>query len=64
MRSDPGCGRWDAGKDDTTKVKYYRHYAAGLYYRRWSGRWYLEINPTYHFTIDGRRDSGVRVGPC
>jgi hypothetical protein len=45
------------GKDDTTKVKYYRHYAAGLYFRRWSGQWYLEINPTYHFTIDGRRDS-------
>jgi hypothetical protein len=45
------------GMDDTTKVKYCRHYAAGLYFRRWSGRWYLEINPTYHFTIDGRRDS-------
>jgi len=45
------------GKDDTTKVKYCRHYAAGLYFRRWSDRWYLEINPTYHFTIDGRRDS-------
>lgn len=45
------------GKDDTTKVKYCRHYAAGLYFRRWSGQWYLEINPTYHFTVDGRRDS-------
>lgn len=31
--------------------------AAGLYFRRWAGQWYLEINPTYHFTIDGRRDS-------
>src|SRR6266542_2674050 len=45
------------GKDDTTKVSYYRHYAAGLYFCRWAGRWFLEINPTYHFTIDGRRDS-------
>ena len=24
---------------------------------RWAGQWFLEINPTYHFTIDGRRDS-------
>jgi hypothetical protein len=45
------------GRDDETKVRYCRHYAAGLYFRRWSGQWYLEINPTYHFTIDGRRDS-------
>jgi len=45
------------GKDDTTKVSYCRHYAVALYFRRWSDRWYLEINPTYHFTIDGRRDS-------
>ena len=45
------------GRDDATKVRYCRHYAAGLYFRRWAGQWYLEINPTYHFTIDGRRDS-------
>lgn len=45
------------GKDDTTKVSFCRHYAAALYFRRWSGRWFLEINPTYHFTIDGRRES-------
>jgi len=45
------------GKDDATKISYCRHYAAGLYFRHWSGRWFLEINPTYHFTIDGRRDS-------
>ncbi len=45
------------GKDDTTKIRYCPHYAAGLYFRRWSGPWFLEINPTYHFTIDGRRDS-------
>jgi hypothetical protein len=45
------------GKNDVTKVSFYRHYAARLYFRRWAGQWYLEINPTYHFTIDGRRDS-------
>ena len=45
------------GKDDATKIRYCRHYAAGLYFQRWAGQWYLEINPTYHFTIDGRRDS-------
>jgi hypothetical protein len=45
------------GRDDETKLRYCRHYAAGLYFRRWAGQWYLEINPTYHFTIDGRRDS-------
>lgn len=51
-----GAGRY-FGKDDTTKVSYCRHYAAALYFRCWSGRWFLEINPTYHFTIDGKRDS-------
>ncbi len=45
------------GKDDVTRVRFCRHYAAGLYFRRWAGQWFLEINPTYHFTIDGRRDS-------
>lgn len=45
------------GKDDESKARFYRHYAAGLYFRRWGGQWYLEINPTYHFTIDGRRES-------
>ncbi|WP_433733261.1 DUF4365 domain-containing protein [Nocardia sp. CA-129566] len=45
------------GKDDETKTRFCRHYAAGLYFRRWGGQWYLEINPTYHFTIDGHRES-------
>jgi hypothetical protein len=45
------------GGDDETKIRYCRHYAAGLYFRQWAEQWYLEINPTYHFTIDGRRDS-------
>jgi hypothetical protein len=45
------------GRVESTKVRYYRHNAAKLYFRRWAGQWYLEINPTYHFTIDGKRDS-------
>lgn len=45
------------GKDDETKISFCRHYAAGLYFREWAGQWFLEINPTYHFTIDGKRDS-------
>jgi hypothetical protein len=45
------------GKNDETKISFCRHYAAGLYFRRWGDQWFLEINPTYHFTIDGRRDS-------
>ncbi|WP_106398909.1 DUF4365 domain-containing protein [Actinocorallia populi] len=45
------------GKDDETKISFCRHYAAGLFFRRWGDQWYLEINPTYHFTIDGQRDS-------
>jgi hypothetical protein len=38
-------------------VRFCRHYAANLRFRYWDGNWYLEINPTYHFTIDGKRDS-------
>lgn len=45
------------GKDDETKVRYYRHYAADLFFKRWQGRWFLELNPEYHFTVDGHRDS-------
>jgi hypothetical protein len=45
------------GKDDLSRVRYCRHYAAGLSFKRWAGRWHLEINPDYHFTIDGKRDS-------
>jgi hypothetical protein len=45
------------GNDDATKVRYCRHYAADLFFKRFDGRWFLEINPDYHFTIDGKRDS-------
>jgi len=45
------------GKDDATKIRYCRHYAADLFFKRFDGCWFLEINPDYHFTIDGKRDS-------
>ncbi len=44
-------------RDDATKVRYCRHYAADLYFRRWVSEWFLEITPDYHFTLDGKRDS-------
>lgn len=36
-------------------IKYYRHSAFHDRFRRFDGRWYLEITPTYHFTSDGYR---------
>lgn len=41
-------------KKDPSKVAYYRHVACGTRFRRIEGRWYLEINPTYLYTSDGR----------
>lgn len=34
---------------------HYRHSAFYGHFVRYDGTWYLEINPTYHFTSDGRR---------
>jgi hypothetical protein len=42
---------------DENKVRYCRHHAAFLNFRQWDGHWYLEIDPTYHFTRDGERES-------
>lgn len=44
-------------RDDENKVRYCRHHAAFLNFRVWGGTWHLEINPTYHFTRDGERES-------
>ncbi|MHB1861789.1 MAG: DUF4365 domain-containing protein [Gemmatimonadaceae bacterium] len=35
------------------EVAYYRHSAFISRFRRYGGRWYVEIEPTYHFTSDG-----------
>lgn len=40
-------------KRDPDKTAYYRHCAFSGQFLRFDGRWYLEINPTYHYTFDG-----------
>lgn len=54
-----GSGRtvFEVYRDTENKVRYCRHYAAHLNFRQWDSEWYLEINPTYHFTRDGERES-------
>ena len=42
-----------AKKNDSSQVKYYRHNAFNGKFRRFEQGWYLEINPTYHYTSDG-----------
>jgi len=43
-------------KKDPTRVAYYRHSAfVGQFVRHDSDSWFLEIEPTYHFTFDGKR---------
>ena len=43
-------------EDDQKEVKHYRHYAADVRFVRIDDGWVAEINPTYHFTFDGKRD--------
>jgi hypothetical protein len=40
-------------KADPTHVAYYRHVGFERHFRRFGGKWYLEINPTYYYTMDG-----------
>lgn len=47
--------RWAKGDEHFTG---YRHDAAELAVRRLDGEWFLQINPTYLFTWDGRQLSG------
>lgn len=48
------------GKKDPTRIIYYRHLAFVPQFVRFSGEWYLEITPTYHFTSDGKKPSPYR----
>lgn len=41
--------------DRAGEVSYYRHSAFFGQFRRYDGQWYLEIEPTYFFSSDGRR---------
>jgi hypothetical protein len=36
------------------EIAYYRHLACQVRFRRYDGQWLLELNPTYHFTTDGK----------
>jgi len=40
-------------KTDPSKIFYYRHVGFEPRFRRFDGKWCLEINPTYLFTSDG-----------
>ena len=42
-----------------TEPKDCRHYAAAIRFAQTDEGWVAEINPTYHFTFDGRRDLPV-----
>ncbi len=45
---------------DPTHVAYYRHAAFERHFRRIGGKWFLEINPTYHYTTDGHEPHPFR----
>jgi hypothetical protein len=47
-------------KDDPNRVAYYRHVALERRFEELDGRWYLRINPTYHYTSDGREPDPFR----
>ena len=40
-------------KNNPSQTAYCRHSAFEGYFQRLGNKWYLEINPTYHFTSDG-----------
>lgn len=51
-------------KSNKADTSYYRHSAFFSRFVRYGGDWYLEVNPTYRFTIDGEkttRFSGERL---
>lgn len=47
------CYFKDTGR---TEIKDYRHYAADVRFVCTDEGWAAEVNPTYHFTFDGKRD--------
>lgn len=42
-------------KADPSRIAYYRHVGFEPHFRRFDGKWCLEINPTYLFTTDGEK---------
>lgn len=41
---------------DPAEARHFRHHALDHQFVRLDGEWFLELNPTYHFTADGWRD--------
>jgi hypothetical protein len=39
------------------EIGFCKHWGFRSHFRRYGGRWYLEIEPTYHYTFDGYRKS-------
>ncbi len=46
--------RFEAG-DRAGQVSFYRHSAFFGQFRRYDGQWFLQIDPSYYFSIDGQR---------
>ena len=44
-------------KKTAGQIGFCKHWAFGAHFQRYDGRWFLEINPTYHYTLDGYRQS-------
>ncbi len=44
-------------KKDKAQTSYYRHSGFWGRFVRYDAEWFLEVNPTYHFTIDGVKPS-------
>jgi hypothetical protein len=42
-------------RDGSGEIAYYRHNAFSGRFRQYGGDWFLQIDPTYRFTSDGRR---------
>lgn len=45
---------------DPTRIVCYRHQAVRPRFDRFGAKWYLVVEPTYHFTRDGEMPSGYR----
>jgi hypothetical protein len=44
-------------KKTAGQVGFCKHWAFGAHFQRYDGTWFLEITPTYHYTVDGYHDS-------
>lgn len=58
-RSGRGRTVFESYKDKATgsRVVHYRHYALQFQFLHLDEGWFLALNPTYHYTIDGHRPS-------